>query len=255
MASSTVRLEMNGRLAEVILDSPERGNGINLETAQALRDVSAQIVAGRADIGAVLIRATGKHFCVGGDLREFADAGTEMGPHLGRVAGTAHFAIETLAGLDVPVVSAVQGAIAGAGVGLALTADIVVVGESTKLRLAYTAIDLSPDCGSSWLLTRRIGPMRAVDLGLTNRLLTAPELLEWGIASRVTADDTLLDDARAIAAQLAEGPTAAFSATKSLMTAAPHRSLHDHLAAELDSIATLGGTPAAQAAVAKFVKR
>ena len=200
-------------VVELLLDDAENGNGLNLDSAQALRAAANAIAADPG--GAVLVRAAGRNFCVGGDLRAFAAQGADVGPYVHEVATAASAAIEVLYGLPVPVVTAVQGAAAGGGIGLALVGDLVLAAESAKFRLAYTAIGVTPDCGASWLLPRQIGPKRALDLLLTNRTLTAAQAENWGLVSKVVGDGELGAAARALAASLAAGPAAAaFAATK-----------------------------------------
>ena len=142
---------------------------------------------------AVLI-AQGPVFSVGGDLRWFADT-PEPSERIAETAALLHETLHTLARLPLPVVSVVHGPVAGGGIGIALGADIVLVGSAAKLRVAYTAAALSPDCGVSWLLARRIGLARALDLALTNRVVTAAELREWGLVSRVVEQEFLTDEA------------------------------------------------------------
>ena len=121
-----------------------------------------------------------------------------------------HPAVETLVNLDAPVVVAVQGSAAGAGLGLVLAADLVIAARSAKFVMAFTAIGLSPDASSSWFLPRIVGQRRALELTLMNRVLSAAEAHEWGIVTSVVDDDALFDAAAECATTLAAGPTAAF---------------------------------------------
>lgn len=141
-------------VVELRLDDPGRGNALDLRTAEALRDAARAVAADPR--GAVLLRAAGGNFCVGGDLRAFAGRGTETGTYVHAVASAAHAAIQALYELPVPLVTAVRGAAAGGGVGLALVGDIVLAARSARFRLAYTAIGLTPDCGASWFLPRLV---------------------------------------------------------------------------------------------------
>ncbi|MGW8360904.1 enoyl-CoA hydratase/isomerase family protein [Streptomyces wedmorensis] len=141
---------------------------------------------------------------VGGDLRWFADAPRPWE----RVAETAdllHETLYTFAQVPLPVVSVVHGTVAGGGMGIALSGDIILVGSDAKLRVAYTAAGLSPDCGVSWLLARRMGLPQALDLALTNRLVTAEELRQWGLVSRVVAQESLAAEAEETVQALASG--------------------------------------------------
>lgn len=241
-------------VVELLLDDAEHGNALNLETAEALRTAAADIADEPG--GAVLLRARGRNFCVGGDLRAFASQGSGLADYVHKVAQAASDAVELLYALPVPVVTAVQGAAAGGGVGLALVGDVVLAAESAKFRLAYSAIGLTPDCGASWLLPRLIGPRRTLDLALTNRTLTAAQAEDWGLVSRVVTELELGDSARSMAASLAaDGAGAASCATKRLIRDAAHAGPHEQLAAEARSIAELAGTAHARERIASFLAR
>ncbi|WP_060892825.1 enoyl-CoA hydratase/isomerase family protein, partial [Streptomyces europaeiscabiei] len=188
-------------VVEVRLDDPRRGNALDLATAEALRDTTAQVAADPG--GAVLLRATGGTFCVGGDLRAFAGLGDGTSAYVHAVATAAHAAIRALHALPVPVVTAVRGAAAGGGVGLALVGDIALAARSARFRLAYTDVGLTPDCGASWFLPRLVGPRQAADLILTNRVLTGDDAERWGLVSRTVEDGELDAAAHPTAAGLA----------------------------------------------------
>jgi 2-(1,2-epoxy-1,2-dihydrophenyl)acetyl-CoA isomerase len=252
MSNQPVRIVRHPEgVAELLLDDPGRGNALDLPTAEALRDASARIAAdpGRA----VLLRAAGGNFCVGGDLRSFAGRGADAGPYVHAVATAAHAAVQALHELSVPVVSAVRGAAAGGGIGLALTGDIVVAARSARFRLAYTAIGLTPDCGASWILQRLLGPRRAADLILTNRVLTGADAERWGLVSRVVEDAELDESAYRTAAELAAGSARALRAAKELLRAGAGVELERQLAEEARSIASLAGGVEAQAAMESFL--
>lgn len=238
-------------VVELLLDDPGRKNALDLPTAEALRDAAAEVTAepGRA----VLLRAAGGNFCVGGDLRAFAGRGADTAPYVHAVATAAHEAVRALHELPVPVVSAVRGAAAGGGIGLALAADLVVAARSARFRLAYTAIGLTPDCGASWVLPRLLGPRRAADLILTNRVLTGEDAERWGLVSRLVDDDELDQTAYRTAAELAAGSGAALRAAKGLLRAGAEAPLEEHLATEARSIADLAGGAQARAAMDAFL--
>ncbi|MFI9834519.1 enoyl-CoA hydratase/isomerase family protein [Streptomyces sp. NPDC051913] len=256
MTSSLVHLHHHAGLAELVLNAPERSNALDLDLARQLRDATAEL--GRIPgLRTVLLRAEGKNFCVGGDLRSFAAQGERLGDYVAAVAETAHEALEHLSALTVPVVSAVQGAVAGAGVGLAFCADVVVVARSTRIRLAYTAVGLSPDMGSSWILPRLLGPRRALELALTNRVLGAEEAVAWGMASHVVDDADLSAHARDIVSALAEAPAEALAVTKRLFRhpEGAAASLRDQLSRESELISSLASSGHARSAIQGFVRR
>ncbi|MFF4116095.1 enoyl-CoA hydratase/isomerase family protein [Streptomyces sp. NPDC001714] len=238
-------------VVELRLDDPGRGNALDLRTAEALRD-TAREVAGDPG-GAVLLRAAGGTFCVGGDLRAFVGRGEETGTYVHAVASAAHAAVLTLHELPVPLVTAVRGAVAGGGIGLALVGDIVLAARSARFRLAYTAIGLTPDCGASWFLPRLVGPRRAAELILTNRVLTGDDAEQWGLVSRSVDDQELDDTAHRTAAGLAAGATGALRAAKGLLRTDAGDELRRHLAEEAGSIAALADGREAQDRMASFL--
>ncbi|MFI9753472.1 enoyl-CoA hydratase/isomerase family protein [Streptomyces collinus] len=240
-----------GPVVELRLEDPERGNALDLRTAEALRDSAFEVAADPG--GAVLLRAAGGSFCVGGDLRAFAGRGAETSGYVHAVASAAHAAIQALHDLPVPLVTAVRGAAAGGGIGLALVGDIVLAARSARFRLAYTAIGLTPDCGASWFLPRLVGPRRAADLILTNRVLTGDDAERWGLVSRSVDDGELDGAAHRTAAELAAGSGAALRAAKGLLRAGAGEELRRHLAEEARLIAALADSREAQDRMASFL--
>ncbi|MGP4043122.1 enoyl-CoA hydratase/isomerase family protein [Streptomyces sp. 2A115] len=238
-------------VVELRLEDPGRSNALDLPTAEALRDATAEVAADPG--GAVLLRAAGANFCVGGDLRAFAGRGAETSAYVHAVATAAHAAVLALYGLPVPVVTAVRGAAAGGGIGLALVGDIVLAARSARFRLAYTAMGLTPDCGATWLLPRLVGPRLATDLVLTNRVLTGGDAERFGLVSRAVEDDEVDEAAYRTAAELADGAGEALCAAKHLLRDGAGAGLSRHLAEEARLIAGLAGSGEAQARMASFL--
>ncbi|HYE46934.1 MAG TPA: enoyl-CoA hydratase-related protein [Caulobacter sp.] len=250
-----VRLEREGAVATLVLARPEAGNAVSLALCQAFHD-AVETCAADASVRAVLIRAEGAAFCVGGDLAEFQGRGDERPAHLMKLAPVFHAAQARLMTMPAPVVVAVQGAAAGAGLGLALCGDIVLAAASARFTLAYTAIGLSPDGGSTHLLPRLIGLRRTQDLMLTNRRLTAAEALDMGLVTEVLADRHLETRAREVALRLAAGPTQAYGEVKRLLSLTFERGFAAQTDDEGDAIARLsGGDDAAEGIDAFFAKR
>lgn len=254
MTDSEVRLDLHGEVAELVLAGARRSNAIDLDVGRQLAAATEQL-AELTHVRVVLLRAEGPHFCVGGDVRAFAAHQTDLASYVGRVADVVHVAHRRLAALTAPVVCAAQGAVAGAGVGLAFGADLVLLGRSAKVRLAYTAIGLSPDNGASALLSRLIGPRRSLELALTNRTLTADEACEWGLATAVVDDADLLAEARALASRLAGMAPEALAAAKRLILSAATRSRDEQLDEEAEAITALAATDTARQAVSEFARR
>ena len=151
-----------------------------------------------------------------------------------------HAATSRFARMRAPLVVAVQGAAAGAGLSLAVSGDLVLAAESSTFTSAYTAAGVSPDGSSTYFLPRLIGLRRTQELMFTNRRLSAAEALEWGLVTQVVADSKLADEARALAGRLAGGATAAFGHVKQLLHESFQGSLETQLERESRGIAEMG---------------
>lgn len=252
--SSAVLLDRHDGVAVITLNRPERANVLDLELSAALI-AAVDAVAEDRSVRAVLLQARGRQFCAGGDITDFVRAGDGIAELLDTHIPPLHRAIERLATLPVPVVSALNGPIGGGGIGLALSADIVLAATSMKLRGGYSAIGLTPDVGSSWFLARRVGTARAKEIFFTNEPLSAERCLALGIVSAVWPDAELGERAAALAAQLARGATGALGRTKQLVDAAPGRTLAEHLAQEHRAMVASGRSAEAREGVAAFAEK
>ncbi len=254
ISSSLVRLERHGAVAHIVLARPQANNAVSLALCHALHEAVAAC-ADDLSVRAVLLRAEGSAFCVGGDLAEFAAQGENRPAHLAALAPVFHAAEQTLMRLHAPVVVAVQGAAAGAGFSLSLCGDIVLAGQSAQFTLAYTAIGLSPDGGSTYLLPRLIGLRRTQELMLTNRRLTAAEAECMGLITQAVPDAELADRAADIAERLARGPTRAHGVIKRLLAATFARDFTAQTEDEGAEIARLSGCADASEGIAAFLAK
>ncbi|WP_427165413.1 enoyl-CoA hydratase/isomerase family protein [Streptomyces sp. C1-1] len=228
------------------------GNAIDLAMARALLDAARECEKARAR--AVLLTGQGRSFCVGGDLKEFAALPRErLAGHLTDVTDALHGALRILTGLDAPLVVAVQGAVAGAGLGLVGAADVSLAASDAGFTAAYTAIGYTPDAGVSWSLPRLVGPRRAVDLLLTNRRVPAAEALQLGMVSRVVAPERLNEEAVQTAGALARGATAAYAAARRLVGRALSADLDEHLDTEARQLAAAAVSAEGREGVAAFL--
>jgi 2-(1,2-epoxy-1,2-dihydrophenyl)acetyl-CoA isomerase len=251
MAYETLLFEKKDGLAHITLNRPEAANALNLQMGRELMQVA---IACDEDpsVRAVLMDASGRMFCAGGDLASFADAGDAMGGLLKELTTYLHAGISRFARMRAPLVTAVGGAAAGAGFSMVCAADLVVCGESAKFTMAYTGAGLSPDGSSSYYLPRLIGARRTLELMLLNRRLSAAEALEWGIVNEVVADDALAERALALATQLAHGPTEAYATAKKLVLASATESLETQMELEARGIAAMTHTADAQEGIQAF---
>ena len=255
MSFETLLYETRDGVAYITLNREDAANAINLEMG---RDLMLAALQCDEDPGvrAVLIRAKGKIFCAGGDLGSFSSAGEGMPRLLKELTTYLHAAISRFARMSAPVVAAVHGSAAGAGFSLACASDLLVCAESAKFTLAYTRVGLTPDGSSTYYLPRLIGTRRALELMLTNRVLSSQEALAWGLVNRVVADDQLAQESEGLARQLATGPTLAFGGVKQLLLSSANESLETQMEHEARAIADAARSSDAREGIeAFFAKR
>src|SRR4051812_32636803 len=248
----TLIYEVKDHVARITLNRPDAANALDMEMGRDLMHASIQASEDR-DVRALIITGAGTMFSGGGDLKSFAAQGDALPGHLKEVALYLHAAISRFVRMDAPVIAAVNGSAGGAGMSLCLFADLVLAAESAKFTLAYTRAGLSPDGGSTYFLPRIVGMRRALELALTNRVLTAKEAQDWGIVTRVVADAELQTAAQALAQQLAAGATRAFGAAKRLLHHSFSESLETQMELEAQGIAEQARTHDAREGIAAFI--
>ena len=255
MEYGTLLFETDAGVARIILNRPDAANALNLDLVRELSDVALRCDEDRS-VRAVVIGSQGRFFCSGGDLASFRGAADAMPFAIKEIATNLHTAISRFARMRAPVVMAVAGTAAGAGMSLACSGDLAVAGESVKLTLAYTGVGLTPDGSSTWFLPRLIGSRRFLELALTNRTLSAQEALSWGLVNEVVADDAVVERAGEMARRLASGPTEAYGITKRLVLSSFVESLESQMELEGRGIADAARTADAREGVeAFFAKR
>lgn len=230
-------------IAHLELNRPDAANALDLATAQELVAAFTTISA-QPEVKVVMLSGRGRLFCGGGDLGVMT--GPDPAATLFELARTVHVFVEQLVALERPVIVAVQGAAAGAGLAFALAADLVLAGSTARFSSAYGGVGLTPDCGTSWLLPRTVGLHRALELTLTGRVLTAAEAHDWGIVTTVVDDDAVLARARELAQSMASVAPAALGQTKRLIHQGLSATLPEHLALEAETIARQGASDEAQ---------
>lgn len=251
--SSTVLLEISDGLARVTLNRPGSLNAIDAEMAARWREVALAVVSD-PQVGAVLLAAAGPAFCAGGDVRHMATSG-EGGSVVTRLAEVINEGSRALLDSAKPVVAAVQGAVAGGGLGLMLTADYVVASSGARFVSRYADIGLTPDLGTTSLLPRTVGEGRALQLLLSDLTLDAATARDWGLVAEVVAPQELAVRAEQVARAWLDGATAAFGQAKRLVRAAASRPFAAGLEDEAVTIGTAFDTAEARARVAAFITR
>ena len=252
MDYQTLIAGIDNGVATITLNRPDDANALDLVMARELSDVAIQL-GDNSDVRVVVIRGTGKMFCAGGDLGAFGEAGDGVSALMMQMAGDLHMGISRLTRMDAPVIAAVNGTAAGAGVSLAAAADLVISVDSAKFVMAYTNAGLSPDGSSTYFLPRRIGDRRARELMLTNRVLSAAEALDWGLVNQVVAEEAFDEAVSSLATRLAAGPTRAFGQVKSLLNASFDNGLETQMELETRGIAGMAATRDGREGIAAFL--
>lgn len=249
---TAVTHEIVDGVGRIVLARPEQSNSFDLPAAQ---DLARAVEAVSSDeVRAITLTAEGKRFCAGGDVKSFV-AADDAPAYLLELATVLEGALRDLAELPKPVVSGVRGAVAGAGLAVMLSSDVIVASESTKFVMAYSGIGLTPDCGVSYLVPRAIGQQRALDFALTGRVLSAAEALDWGLVSYVVADDEVEAKVDAIARTWADSAPAALGQAKRLIRGSWETTGAETGADESATIASAVAGDEAQRLVKAFVSR
>jgi 2-(1,2-epoxy-1,2-dihydrophenyl)acetyl-CoA isomerase len=249
-------VERAGAVVTLTLNRPESLNSLDVALKEALRDTLAAL-AGDQACRALVLTGAGRAFCVGQDLRQHAESLERADtPPLSTVVEHYNPIVTHLSALPVPVVAAVRGSAAGAGMGLALLCDFRIGGPSTSMVTAFAGVGLAADTGMSYSLPRLVGHAKAVELLMLGGPVRADEALRLGLlTSLVDSDDEVLPAAQALAGRLADGPTAAYGQIKKELSVAAAGTLADALAAEAAAQAHLGATTDHRAATAAFVAK
>jgi len=246
MQFATLSFERRDQLAVVTLNRPDKLNALNLALVDELR-AAAAVIEADASIRAAVLTGAGRGFCSGADLagNDFlkdphqspgGNIGANLREHFNPMVAAWH-------DLRVPLVIAVNGVAAGAGMSIALLGDIVLAARSaTFLQLFAPKLGLMPDLGSTFLLPRLVGTARAKGLSLLGEALTAEEAVAWGLIWGVVDDAALVDRALAIGARLASGPGQAFRRIKEVFNREPQPTLQEQLDLEAIAQAALGDT-------------
>lgn len=238
----------SGAVAHIRFNRPQALNAIDRGMAAAFHQ-ACQDIAADPQVRAVLITGEGRAFMAGGDLDEMRADPQQAAAQL--IAGL-HGGIRLLTALQAPVVCAVQGAVAGGGLGLMLACDLAMAAEGTRFGVAYPLIGASCDCSTSWGLPRVLGLRKAMELALLGDNLEAAEALRLGLVNRVVAKDSLAAEAEALVQRLAQGPTHALGHMKQLLRSAMERGLDAHLDKEAESFTQCAGTADFQEGISAF---
>ena len=241
MSDSTTSLlvDRDGGIVRLRFNRPQQLNALDRATAQAFVHACRDIASDH-DVRAVVIGGAGRGFMSGGDLAELrADpTGTAIG-----LIGPMHEAIVLLAEMRAPVVASLHGAVAGAGMSLALACDFAIAAEGTRFTLAYVNIGASCDLSGSWMLPRLVGLRKALEIALLGERFDAAEALRLGLVNRVVGEAELEQETLALARRLAAAPAQSIAQMKRLLRTSFDHDLRGQLDAERSAFLACAATP------------
>ncbi|MBC2669306.1 enoyl-CoA hydratase-related protein [Novosphingobium piscinae] len=255
-ANARARLSIEGPVARLTLVRHAQMNAFDGAMHEAVR-AQLDAVEATKDLRVLVLSGEGRAFSTGQDLGERAgvfEAGGQ--PDLGESLETLYNPlVRRISALPIPVIAAVGGVAFGAGAALAIACDITLAAKSARFQFGFVNVGLGPDCGTSWTLSRLVGPQRAMDLALSARPINGLEAERIGLVARCVDDDQLMSEASALAARLAALSAPAVRAIKQGLRSATMSSLDAALDAERDAQRLLGQTAEYRDAVLGFVKR
>jgi 2-(1,2-epoxy-1,2-dihydrophenyl)acetyl-CoA isomerase len=244
-----VEVTREGPVQTIVLNRPDKLNAINRAVHAGLRDALKE--ARDAEVRAVVITGAGRGFCAGQDLSEF-----EQLPDIGdALRSTYHPNVLAIRALEKPVVAAVNGACAGAGLSLACACDLRVASDAASFVPGFIGIGLVPDSGGTYFIHRLLGTPRAFEWMTSNRRLTAAEAHAWGLVSEVVEADAFTARTAELAAELADRPTQAVGMTKRLFDHADTATLEEQLEFEAQLQAAAAASEDFREGVAAFVEK
>ena len=249
----TIRFELDGAVARITLNRPDRLNSFNVQMHHELADVLRE---GLEDARVVVLTGAGRGFCAGQDLNDRAVSADGHPADLGNAVETCwNPLIRQLTSLPQPVIARVNGVAAGAGANIVLACDIAVAARSAKFIQSFSAIGLIPDSGGTWALPRVVGQARALGLALTGEPLSAEKAEQWGMIWKCVDDEALDAEVDAIAQKLASLPPLGLAAVKKMLRESWSHSLDQELNLQRDAMRRLGFTEDYREGVAAFLEK
>jgi 2-(1,2-epoxy-1,2-dihydrophenyl)acetyl-CoA isomerase len=245
-----VEVTREGSVLTITLNRPDVLNALNRSVHEGL--FAALEAAQDTSVRAVVITGAGRGFCVGQDLQEFSGGAGDVADNLRR---SYHRNVLAIRALEKPVLAAVNGAAAGAGLSLALACDVRIAADTASFVPAFIKIGLVPDSGGTWFARRLLGTARAFEWLTTGRRLSADEARDWGLVTEIVAADQLAERVQELAQLYAAMPTRAVWHTKRLLDAAETSSFAEQLELEAMTQAEMTQTPDFREGVAAFLEK
>lgn len=241
-------------VATLTLNRPEVLNAVNIPMAEALLS-AVKALSEQSGLRCIVMTGAGRAFMAGGDVASMAGTPEHTKEVINGLLIPLNEAILLLRGMDAPIVAGVKGAAAGAGLSLALLADLIVAEENATFLIGYNGIGAVPDCGATWFLPQKVGTGRAAEMMLLGRQLSATEAKDWGLATEVASPDYFDEVLAATVTRVASGPTRAFGAFRQLVDQTSGRPLSAQLEAEHQAFLTAAKTSDFKEGVSAFLSK
>jgi 2-(1,2-epoxy-1,2-dihydrophenyl)acetyl-CoA isomerase len=251
-----VTLAIADGIATLTLDDPPVMNALSPAMLGGIQAALRAVEAPKSGARCLLLTGAGRAFSTGANLQQMMKGDGDGPREAGSLLETGfHPMLRRLRDLSIPIVVAVNGPAAGAGMSLALMGDLILCARSSYFLQAFRRIGLVPDCGSTWLLPRLIGRARAIELSLLGDKLPAETALAWGLVNRVVDDAALMDEAQSLARNLADGPTLALGLIRRLYWESPDNSHEDQIELERRLQTQAGASADFKEGVAAFFEK
>lgn len=229
-------------------------NALSVPLASEL-DLAIKDLTDGGSTRCLVITGTGRGFCAGGDVQSFYDNREDPADTMARTLSALHGAVATLLGAPFPTIAAINGVVAGAGMGLAMATDMAIAVDSAVFTMAYTGIGVSPDGSSTYFLPRFVGTRRAMEMVLTNARVDATEAARIGLINEVVPEAEFTERVAVVAGRLAAGPTRAYVRARHLMRSSFPSDPFTQMGAEAEGIMAAGETRDFYEGVTAFIEK
>ena len=254
MPHDTILFTIEGGVARLTLNRPDKLNSFNVRMHEEVREALGALAGSAARV--LVLTGAGRGFCAGQDLGDRTVAPAAEGVDLGdSIEQYYKPLVLALRALPMPVIAAVNGVAAGAGANIALACDLVIAARSASFVQAFSRLGLVPDSGGTWSLPRLVGNARALGLTLLGQKLSAQQAADWGMIWQCVDDAELTATVDALAQQFAVAPTRGLAATKEAIYGSWRRTLEDQLTVERDLQRELGRSADYAEGVAAFIEK
>ncbi len=249
------RLDIDGHVATLTLNHPEVMNAVSMEMLGGLMLAMDQVEDPKNGVRALIMTGEGRGFCTGANLQGRGDNSGARPDAGAALESSYHPFLRRLRNLKMPFVTAVNGPAAGVGMSFAMMGDLILCAKSSYFLQAFRRIGLVPDGGSTWILPRLVGKARAMELSLLGEKLPAETALAWGLVNRVFDDATLMDEAKKLALDLANGPTVSLSLIRQLYWESTDNTYEEQLNLERQLQRTAGNSADFKEGVRAFLEK